>query len=61
MIVDKVLELNSFKQKKWLEISISFKTQKSSQATNDLERSRRCFVGNIGFHRASFAKQLRST
>ena len=37
MIVDKVHEIISFKQTKWLEKYISFNTQKRNQAVNDFE------------------------
>ena len=38
MIVDKVHEIFSFKQSKWLEKYISFNTQKRNQAVNDFEK-----------------------
>ena len=38
MIIDKVHEIISFKQSKWLEKSISFNTQKRNQAINDFEK-----------------------
>ena len=38
MIVDKVHEINSFRQSKWSEKYISFKTQKRNQAVNDFEK-----------------------
>ena len=38
MIVDKVHEIISFKQSKWLEKYISFNTQKRNQAVNDFEK-----------------------
>ena len=38
MIVDKVHEINSFKQSKWLENYINFNTQKRNQAVNDFEK-----------------------
>ena len=38
MIVDKVHEIISFKQSKWLEKYITFNTQKRNQTVNDLEK-----------------------
>ena len=38
MIVDKVHEIISFKQSKWLEKYINFNTQKRNQAINDFEK-----------------------
>ena len=38
MIVDKMHEIISFKQSKWLEKFISFNTQKRNQAKNDFEK-----------------------
>ena len=38
MIVDKVHEITSFKQCRWLEKYINFNTQKRNQAVNDFER-----------------------
>ena len=38
MIVDKVHEIISFKQSKWLENYINFNTQKRNQAVNDFEK-----------------------
>ena len=38
MIVDKVHEIISFKQSKWLEKYINFTTQKRNQAVNDFEK-----------------------
>ena len=38
MIVDKVHEIISFKQSKWLEKYINFNTQKRNQAVNDFEK-----------------------
>ena len=38
MIVDKVHEIISFKQSKWLENFISFNTQKKNKAKNDFEK-----------------------
>ena len=38
MIVDKVHEIISFKQSKWLEKDINFNTQKRNQAVNDFEK-----------------------
>ena len=38
MIVDKVHEIISFKQSKWLEKYISFNTQKRNKAVNDVEK-----------------------
>ena len=38
MIIDKVHDIISFKQSKWLEKYISFNTQKRNQAVNDFEK-----------------------
>ena len=38
MIVDKVHEIISFKQSKWLEKYKNFNTQKRNQAVNDFEK-----------------------
>ena len=38
MVIDKVDEVISFKQNKWLEKYIIFKTKKRNQAVNDFER-----------------------
>ena len=38
MIVDKIHEIISFKQSKWLEKFLSFKTQKRNKAINDFEK-----------------------
>ena len=38
MVIDKVHEIISFKQSKWLETYINFNTQKRNQAVNDFEK-----------------------
>ena len=38
MVVEKIHEIVSFKQSKWLEEYISFKTQKRNKAENDFEK-----------------------
>ena len=38
MIIDKVHEIISFKQSKWLEKNVNFNTQKRNQAVNDFEK-----------------------
>ena len=38
MIVEKIHEIKSFKQSKWLESYISFNTQKRNKAKNDFEK-----------------------
>ena len=38
MVIDKVHEIKSFKQSKWLEKYINFETQKRNQAVNDFEK-----------------------
>ena len=38
MIVDKVHDIISFKQSRWLEKYIHFNTQKRNQAVNDFEK-----------------------
>ena len=37
LVVEKILEFGLFKQSKWLEKYISFKTQKRNKAKNDFE------------------------
>ena len=46
MIVDKVHEINSFKQSKWLKKSISFNTQEKNKANNDFEKDFYKFLNN---------------
>ncbi len=38
MVIDKVYEIISFKQSKWLEEYLNFNTQKRNQAVNDFEK-----------------------
>ena len=38
MVFKKILEIISFKQNKWLEKYINFKTQKRNQAVNEFEK-----------------------
>ena len=38
IIVDKIHEINSFKQCKWLEKYINFNTQKRNKARNEFEK-----------------------
>ena len=38
MVVEKLHEINSFKQNKWLEKYITFSTQKRNKAKNDFEK-----------------------
>ena len=38
MVVDKVHEIISFKQNKWLEKYMNFNTQKKNQAVNDFKK-----------------------
>jgi len=38
MLVDKVHDINSFRQSRWLEKHISFNTQQKNEATNDFEK-----------------------
>ena len=38
MVVEKIREILSFKQSKWLEKLFSFKTQKRNRAKNDFEK-----------------------
>ena len=47
MIVDKVHEIVSFKQSKWLEKYISFNTQKRNQAVNDFEKDFYKILNNV--------------
>ena len=38
MVVEKIHEIISFKQSKWLEKIVSFNTQKRNRAENDFEK-----------------------
>ena len=53
MIVEKIHQIISFKQSKWLECYISFNTQKRNKAKNDFEKD--CF---ILLNNAAFGKFL---
>ena len=55
MIVDKVHEIISFKQSKWLEKHINFKTQKKNQAVNDFEKDFHNLLKNP-FYEKNFGK-----
>ena len=46
MIIDKVHNIRSFKQSKWLEKYISFNTQKRNKAKNDFEKDFHKFLNN---------------
>ena len=49
MMVDKVHEIISFKQSKWLEKYINFNTQKRNQAVNDFEKDFYMLLNNAFF------------
>ena len=49
MIVEKIHEIISFKQSKWLEGYISFNTQKRNKAKNDFEKDFFKFLNNAAF------------
>ena len=49
MIVEKIHEIISFKQSKWLEKYISFNTQKRNKAKNDLEKDFFKLLNNAAF------------
>ena len=46
MIIDKVHEIISFKQSKWLEKDINFNTQKRNEAVNDFEKDHYKLLNN---------------
>ena len=47
VIVDKIHEINSFKQSKWLEKNIKFVTQKRNRAKIEFEKDFRKLLKNI--------------
>ena len=49
MIVEKIHEITSFKQNKWLECYISFNTQKRNTAKNDFEKDFFKLLNNAAF------------
>ena len=49
MIVEKIHEIKSFKQSKWLENYISFNTQKRNKAKNDFEKDFFKLLNNAAF------------
>ena len=49
MIVEKIHEIISFKQIKWLECYISFNTQKRNKAKNDFEKDFFKLLNNTAF------------
>ena len=56
MVIDKVHEIISFKQSKWLENYINFNTQKRNQAVNDFEEDF-CKLRNIAFYGKNYEKR----
>ena len=63
MTVDKVHEIISFRQSKWLEKYISFNTQKRKRAKNDSEKDfykllNNAFYGKNGKGKKSFEKRV---
>ena len=47
MVVDKIHEILSFKQSKWLEKYINFDTQKRNRANNDVEKDFYKLLNNV--------------
>ena len=58
MIVEKIHEIISFKQSKWLESYISFITQKRNKAKNDFEKDFFKLLVNTAF--GKFLKNVRN-
>ena len=58
MIVEKIHENTSFKQSKWLEKYISFKTQKRNRAKNDFEKDFFKLLVNAAF--GNFLENVRN-
>ena len=58
MVVEKVHEIISFKQSKWLESYISFNTQKRNKARNDFEKDFFKLLVNAAF--GKFLKNVRN-
>ena len=58
MIVEKIHEIISFKQSKWLERYISFNTQKRNRAKNDFEKNFFKFLVNAAF--GKFLENIRN-
>ena len=61
MIIDKVHEIISFKQSKWLEKYINFNTQKRNQAVNDFEKDFYNLLNNAFYGKTveNFRKKLK--
>ena len=55
MVVDKVHEIFSFKQSKWLEQYINFNTQRRNQAGNDFRKDFYKLLNNT-FHEKNYGK-----
>ena len=58
MVVEKIHEIISFKQSKWLEKYISFNTQKRNKAKNDFEKDFFKLLVNAAF--GKFLENVRS-
>ena len=58
MIVEKIHEIISFKQSKWLERYINFNTQKRNKAKNDIEKDFFKLLVNAAF--GKFLENLRN-
>ena len=58
MVAEKIHELISFKQSKWLEKYISFNTQKRSRAKNDFEKDFFKLLVNAAF--GKFLQNIRN-
>ena len=58
MIIEKIHEILSFKQRKWLERYISFNTQKRNKAKNDFEKDYFIILMNAAFE--NFLKIVRN-
>ena len=58
MIVEKIHELISFRQSKWLECYISFNTQKRNKAKNEFEKNFFKLLNNAAF--GNFLENVRN-
>ena len=58
MVVEKIHEIISFKQSKWLEIYISFNTQKRNTAKNEFEKDFFKLLVNAAF--GKFLENIRN-
>ena len=58
MVVEKIHEIISFKQSRWLEKYISFNTQKRNKAKNDFEKDFFKLLNNAAF--GKFLENIRN-